>query len=188
MRKLLFAAALTAIIPFISKAQVQSGMYGYKAEDKYLYYSDVVHVDTSFTVNDLYKDAKLFITKLALTDTKLTTDDRAEGTVIAAIEEPATYKTESGIGNEPMTLKYNVKIELKKGRYRYTIDNIILTYVDQTGKNQDHSLYDIDKHKNGGLGFLGVSKDKRVLKSMDELFESKIELLKNTMKKRSDDF
>ncbi len=186
MRKLLIAAV--CLLPFISKAQSQ-GPFNYKTEDRYLYYGDVVQVDTSFTVSDLYKDAKLFITKLALTNVKLTADDSQGGLIIASIEEPATFKTETGVGDEPMTLKYNIKLELKKGRYRYTIDNILINYDDKndkTTKSVDHTLYDVDKGKGGGV--LGLGQSKRVLKAMDALFLQKIDLLKNTMKKRSDDF
>jgi len=175
-------AALVFLLPFI--AQAQSPGYGYKAEDKYLYYNDVLKTDTSFTVKDLYKDAKLFMTKLALTNVNLTTDDKDGGTVVADVQEPATFKNAVGIGNEPMTLKYTIKLELKKGRYRYTFDNIIITYEDN-GKNTPHTLYDLDK---SASGILGNPRSKRILKAMDGLFTSKITLLTNTMSKRSDDF
>jgi len=181
MKKLLLAVVF--LLPFIARAQ---STFNYKTDDRYLYYGDVVKVDTSFTVFDLYKDAKLFITRLALTDTKFTTDDQPGGTIVAAIEEPATFKTETGVGDEPMTLKYNIKLELKKGRYRYTFDNIVISYLDKDNKSQDHSLYDLDKEKGGGL--LGVGQSKRVLKAIDALFLHKIDLLKTTMSKRSDDF
>lgn len=182
MKKLLFAALL--LLPFISKAQ-SSDAFNYKVEDRYLYYGGVVQVDTAFTVNDLYKDSKLFFTKLALTNIKLTTDDPKAGTVVAYIEEPATFKTQTGLGTVPMTIKYNFKIEMKQGRYRYTIDNIIVNFEDDD-KNVDHALYDLDKQKGGGL--IGVGQSKRVLRAMDDLFMRKIDLLKNTMKVRSDDF
>jgi len=181
MKKLLLAAMF--LVPFIVRAQ---STFSYKTDDRYLYYGDVVKVDTSFTVSDLYKDAKLFITRLALNDTKFTTDDQPGGTVVASIEEPATFKTETGVGDEQMTLKYNIKLELKKGRYRYTFDNIVISYLDKDNKSQDHSLYDLDGEKGGGL--LGVGQSKRVLKAMDALFLHKIDLLKATMSKRSDDF
>ena len=183
MKKLILAAAL--IIPMLVKAQAKQDPFNYKAEDRYLYYGDVVKVDTSFTVTDLYKDAKLFITKLALANTKITTDDATGGTVVADIDEPATYKTQTGIGDDPMTLKYTIKLELKKGRYRYTFDNIQISYTDDN-KTQQRTLYDIDKGKGGGL--IGVGKEKRMLKAMDALFLKKIDLLTATMSKRSDDF
>ena len=183
MKKLLLAAAF--LLPFIVKAQT-SGPYGYKTEDKYLYYSNVEQVDTSFTVLDLYKDARLFITKLALANTKITTDDKTGGLVMVDIEEPATYKTQTGIGSDPMTMKYTIKLELKKGRYRYTIDNILITFEDKDNKQTVHTLYELDQDKGGGI--LGVGKSKRVIKAMDALFTDKITLLTNTMKKRSDDF
>jgi hypothetical protein len=66
MKKLLLAAIF--LVPFIVRAQ---STFSYKTDDRYLYYGDVVKVDTSFTVSDLYKDAKLFITRLALNDTNL---------------------------------------------------------------------------------------------------------------------
>jgi hypothetical protein len=182
MKKLLLLATVF-LVPFIARAQ---STFSYKTDDRYLYYGDVVKVDTSFTVSDLYKDAKLFITRLALTGTKFTTDDQPSGTVVASIEEPATFKTETGVGDEQMTLKYNIKLELKKGRYRYTFDNIVISYLDKDNKSQDHSLYDLDKEKGGGL--LGVGQSKRVLKAIDALFLHKIDLLKATMSKRSDDF
>jgi hypothetical protein len=183
MKKLILAAAF--LIPLLVHAQAKQDPFNYRAEDRYLYYGDVVKTDTSFTISDLYKDAKLFITKLALVNTKITTDDATGGTVIADIEEPGTYKTQTGIGDEPMTLKYTVKLELKKGRYRYTIDNIQISYIDDN-KTQLHTLYDMDKEKGGGI--IGVGKSKRVLKAMDALFLKKIDLLTTTMSKRSDDF
>jgi len=185
MKKLLFAAAL--LLPFMVKAQTP-GPYGYKTEDKYLYYSNIVQVDTSFTVSDLYKDAKLFITKMALTNAKITADDKTEGLVAVDIEEKSTYKTQTGIGSDPMTLKYSIKLELKKGRYRYTIDNILITFEDKDKDNKEtvHTLYELDQDKGGGI--IGVGKSKRVLKAMDALFTDKITLLTNTMKKKSDDF
>jgi len=183
MKKLLIAAII--LLPFISKAQT-AGPFGYKSEDRYLYYGNVVDVDASFTVADLYKDAKSFITKLSLANTKIITDDEQGGIVAVSIEEPATFKTQTGIGNEQMTLKYNIKLELKKGRYRYTFDNILLTYIDKDNKNEVHTLYDVDKGKSGGL--IGVGRSKRVLKAMDELFMQKIDLLNHIMKKKSDDF
>lgn len=183
MRRLLLATAL--MIPLLVSAQTKQDPFNYKAEDRYLYYGDVVKVDTSFTISDLYKDAKLFITKLALVNTKITTDDAAGGTVIADIEEPGTYKTQTGIGDQPMMLKYTIKIEMKKGRYRYTIDNILVSYEDDNKASQ-HTLYDLNKEKGGGI--IGVGKEKRVLKAMDGLFLKKIDLLTATMSKRSDDF
>ena len=183
MKKLLLVAVL--IVPLLAKAQTKQDPFNYKAEDRYLYYSDVVKVDTTLTATDLYKDAKLFIAKLALANTKVTTDDAAGGTVIVNIEEPATYKTQTGIGDEPMTLKYVIKLELKKGRYRYTFDNIQISYTDDD-KNLQRTLYDMDKEKGGGI--IGVGKGKRVLKAMDALFMKKIDLLASTMSKRSDDF
>jgi len=183
MKKLFLFAAF--MIPLLVNAQAKQDPFNYKAQDRYLYYGDVVKVDTSFTVMDLYKDAKIFITKLALSNTKITTDDSKGGTIIANIEEPTTYKTETGISDDPMTLKYNIKLELKKGRYRYTIDSIEVSYTDN-GKMQSLSLYDMDKEKKGGI--IGVGKGKRMLKAMDASFLKKIELLTTTMSKRSDDF
>jgi len=180
MKKILFAVMFLA--PFIVKAQ--SGGAGYKAEDKYLYYGEVVKVDTSFTVLDLYKDARLFLTKLALTNTNITMDDKAAGTLAADIQEPATYKNATGLGSEPMTLKYSIKLEMKKGRYRYTFDNIIITYEDND-KNVPHTLYDLDKSAHG---ILGNPRSKRILKAMDASFAKKIELLTSNMNKKSDDF
>ncbi len=172
-----------SLLPFVSNAQ--TGGLSYKVEDRYLYYGDVVQVDTSLTVADLYKNSKLFIVKLALPNTQITTDDPKDGTVVAAVEEPAAYKTQTGIGTIPMKLKYNIKIEMKSGRYRYTFDNIIINY-EEDNKSVDHSLYDVDKGKGGGI--LGTGERKRVLKGMDALFLRKIELLKNTMKTKSDSF
>src|SRR6202012_1299181 len=136
-RNILIAAIL--LLPFISRAQTD-GPFGYKIEDKYLYYGNVVQVDTFFSVSDLYKCAKLFITKLALTNTKITTDDEKGGSITMEVIEQTTFKTQTGIGSEPMTLKYNIKLELKKGRYRYTFDNIIINYVDKNDKHTDHTL------------------------------------------------
>ncbi|MGI4803693.1 MAG: DUF4468 domain-containing protein [Janthinobacterium lividum] len=181
MKNLLLA--ILFLSPFFSSAQ--SAEFHYKAEDRYLYYGNVVDVDTSFTASDLYKSAKLFLTKLALPNTKITTDDKTAGLVIASIEEPATFKTQTGLTDEKMTLKYNLKLELKKGRYRYTFDNIIIDYVDKN-RNVEYSLYDVDKGKGGGL--LGIGRRKRVLTAMDDLFLKKVEVLKNTMSKRSDEF
>jgi hypothetical protein len=174
---------LAFLVPFISKAQ--SGGLNYKVEDRYLYYGEVVQVDTTLTAADLYKNAKLFVVKLALPDVKTTTDDPTGGTVAVSVEEPGTYKTETGIGTIPMKLKYNIKIEMKQGRYRYTIDNIMVNYQDN-GRSVDHPLYDVDKGKGGGI--IGNGERKRILKSMDALFLRKIELLKNTMKTKSDSF
>jgi hypothetical protein len=80
-------------MPFISKAQ--SGGFNYKVEDRYLYYGEVVKVDTALTVADLYKNSKLFIVKLALPNIQTTTDDPTGGTVAVSVEEPGTYKTET---------------------------------------------------------------------------------------------
>jgi hypothetical protein len=179
-----FIAILILILPFIAKAQ-SAEQFHYKAEGRYLYYSNVVEVDTTLSVSDLYKDAKLFLTKLALVNTKITTDDKTGGLVTASVEEPATFKTQTSVGDERMTLRYNIKLELKKARYRYTFDNILITYDDKV-KNQEHTLYDVDKGKGGGL--FGIGQRKRVLTAMDDLFLKKIEVLNNTMKKKSDDF
>jgi len=190
MKKILIAAVF--LLPFIAKAQSSasdaqtSGIYGYKIEDKYVYYGNVVQVDTSFTVNDLNKDAKLFITKMALVDYKITSDDKTNSVVTFDVDEPSTYKTQTGIGTEPMDIKYSVKLEFKKGRYRYTFDNIIITFKNSDDKNIPHTLYELDQDKGGGI--LGVAVNKRVLKAMDQLFMSKIDLLTKTMSKRSDDF
>ena len=165
------------LMPFVLKAQ--SGGFNYKVEDRYLYYGEVVQVDTSLTIADLYKSSKLFIVKLALPNIQTITDDPTGSTVAVYVEEPGTYKSETGIGSIPMKLKYNIKIEMKKGRYRYTFDNIMINYEDNN-KNVDHPLFDVDKGKGGGI--IGNGERKRVLKSMDASFLRKIELLKNTMK------
>ena len=165
------------LMPFFSMGQ--SGGFNYKVEDRYLYYGEVVQVDTSLTIADLYKSSKLFIVKLALPNIQTTTDDPTGATVAVSVEEPGTYKTETGVGSIPMKLKYNIKIEMKKGRYRYTFDNIMINYEDNN-KNVDHPLFDVDKGKGGGI--VGNGERKRVLKSMDASFLRKIELLKNTMK------
>src|SRR6185312_14989643 len=117
MKKLLLAAAL--LIPFIANAQ-SSSPFAYKNEGKYFYYSDVVQVDSSLTVSDLYKDAKLFIKKMSLPNIKITTDDATGGVVAADIDEKTTFKTQTGIGSEDLEIKYSMKIEMKKARYRYT--------------------------------------------------------------------
>lgn len=183
MKKFIIAAIF--LLPFFAKAQ-SVGQFHYKAEDRYLYYGNVVEVDTSFSVSDLYKDGRLFITKLALINTKITTDDKTNGILIASVEEPATFKSETGVGNDKMTLRYNIKLELKKGRYRYTFDNIVIIYEEKNNKYAEHTLYDVDKGKGGGL--LGIGRRKRVLEAMDNLFLKKIDVLNNTMKKKSDDF
>ena len=180
MKKLLLAAIL--FLPFIVQAQ---NTFDYKVEDRYLYYADVVKVDTSFTVSDLYKDAKLFFVKLSLPDIKFTTDDEKSGLIIASVEEPGTYKSQTGVGDQPMTLKYTLRLELKKGRYRYTFENIVVTFSENK-QDSPHSLYDLDKEKGGGL--VGLGRSKRVLKAMDVLIEEKIHQLTATMKKKSDDF
>ena len=183
MKKLLFAAAF--LLPFIASAQ-STGPFNYKAEDRYLYYGDVVNVDTSITVADLYKDAQLFIRKLGLADTKITTSDQTGGAVAVDISEPATFKTATGIGYTPVTLQYSIKLELKKGRYRYTIDNITVITTDKDNRKVTTTLYDLDKERRGGI--LGLGRDKRILKAMDALFLNKIELLKNNMKTKPNDF
>jgi hypothetical protein len=181
MKKLLLAVVL--LIPFFSKAQ-STGPYNYKSEDKYLYYGEVVKVDTALTAADLYKDAKVFISKLSLLSTNFTTDDKTS-LIIADVTEKGGFKNATGIGSdEPMTLKYTIKLELKQGRYRYTFDNIVITYS-EGDKSTAHTLYDLDK---SASGVLGNPRSKRVLKAMDAEFESNINLLTNTMKKKSDDF
>ena len=171
------------LLPFFSQAQ--SGGFSYKVEDRYLYYGEVVKVDTSLTTADLYKNSKLFILKLALPDIETISDDPAGGTVAVSVEEPGTYKTETGIGTNKMKLKYNIKIEMKTGRYRYTFDNIMINYEDNN-KSVDHPLYEVDKGKGGGI--VGNGERKRVLKSMEASFLRKIELLKTTMKAKPDNF
>jgi hypothetical protein len=180
MKKLLLAAIL--FLPFIVQAQ---NTFGYKVEDRYLYYGDVVKVDTSFTVSDLYKDAKVFFVKLNLPNVKFTTEDEKAGLIIASVEEPGSYKSQTGVSDQPMDLKYTLKLELKKGRYRYTFENITVNFP-EGGQDTPHSLYDLDKDKGGGM--IGLGRSKRVLKAMDALIEEKIHQLVNTMKKRSDDF
>lgn len=180
-----FILAVILLLPFISKAQ-SGEQFHYKSEDRYLYYGNVAEVDTSLSVSDLYKDTKLFLTKLALVNTKIITDDRTGGIVVASVEEPATFKTQTGVGNERMTLKYNIKLELKKGRYRYTFDNILIDYNGKNNRNEEHTLYDVDKGKGGGL--LGIGRRKRILTALDNLFLKKIDVLNNTMKKKADDF
>lgn len=181
MKKLLFAAII--LLPVIAAAQT-AGPFGYKTENKYLYYENVEQVDTSLTISDLYKNAKLFLTKLAIPDIKITADDKTGGLVSADIEEKAKFKTQTGIGSAPMTLKYSIKLELKKGRYRYTIDNIVITFLDKDDRNTAHTLYELDKDRGGGL--LGVGRNKRVLKAMDALFADEIELLTRTMRTSPD--
>jgi hypothetical protein len=180
MKKLLLAAIL--FLPFIVQAQ---NTFGYKVEDRYLYYGDVVKVDTSFTVSDLYKDAKVFFAKLNLPNIKFTTEDEKAGLIIASVEEPGNYNSQTGVNNQPMDLKYTLKLELKKGRYRYTFENIVVNFPEGS-QDTPHSLYDLDKDKSGGL--IGIGRSKRVLKAMDSLIEEKIYQLLNTMKKKSDDF
>lgn len=171
------------LLPIVINAQ--SGGFSYKVEDRYLYYGEVVKVDTAITADDLYKNSKLFIVKLALPNVETTTDDPKGGIVAVSVEEPGTYKTETGIGSIPFKLKYNIKIEMKTGRYRYTFDNIMINYEDKN-KSVDHPLYEVDKGKGGGI--VGNGERKRVLKAMDASFLRKIELLKNTMKVKSDGF
>jgi hypothetical protein len=180
MKKLLLLVVI--FLPFIVQAQ---NTFGYKVEDRYLYYSDVVKVDTSFTVSDLYKDAKVFFVKLSLPNIKFNTDDDKGGLIIASVEEQGAYKSQTGVGDQPMTLKYTLKLELKKGRYRYTFENIVVNF-EENKQDTQHTLYDLDKDKSGGL--LGLGRSKRVLKALDGLIEEKIHQLTSTMKKKSDDF
>ena len=74
---------------------------------------------------------------------------------------------------------------MKKGRYRYTIDNIVVSDQDNNQAEQ-HTLSDLNKEKGGGI--IGVGKEKRVLKALDVLFLKKIDLLTSIISKRSDDF
>jgi hypothetical protein len=181
MKKLLLLVIL--VLPFAANAQSDS--FGYKTEDKYLYYGDVVKVDTTLMPFDLYQNAKLFVHKLSLVNPKVTNDDKNEGIVAFDVEESSTFKTQTGIGTEPMTVKYSIKLEVKKGRYRYTFDSIVITFSEKD-KDVAHSLYELDKDRDGGI--LKIGRSKRVLKAMDALIDSKIELMANTMSKRSNDF
>jgi len=184
MKKLLLAAAF--LIPFIAKAQSSSQAFAYKSEGKYFYYSDVVKVDSTLDVPDLYKDAQLFLKKLALPNIKITTDDAKGGTLASDVDEKTTFKTETGIGSEDLDIKYSLKIEMKKGRYRYTIDNIILTYIGADHKSNPHTLGELDKDKSGGP--FGLGRSKRILTAMNNLFLDHIDLMAKNMSKKSDDF
>jgi len=183
MKKLLLAAAL--LIPFIANAQ-SSSPFAYKNEGKYFYYSDVVQVDSSLTASDLYKDAKLFIKKMSLPNIKITTDDATGGVVAADIDEKTTFKTQTGIGSEDLEIKYSMKIEMKKGRYRYTFDSFTLSYVGADHKTNAHLLEELDKDKGGGA--FGLGRSKRILTAMNNLILSHVDLMAKNMSKRSDDF
>lgn len=185
MKKLLIIAAL--LCPLLIKAQSSSSQaFAYKSEGKYFYYSDVVKVDTTLDVPDLYKDAQLYLKKLAIPTMKVTTDDAKAGVMAADIEEKTSFKTETGIGSEDLDIKYSLKIEMKRGRYRYTIDNIILTYIGADHKVNPHTLDELDKDKSGGA--FGLGRSKRILTAMNNLFIDHIDLMAKNMSKKSDDF
>lgn len=187
MKKLLIIAAL--LCPLLIKAQSSSSSsqaFAYKSEGKYFYYSDVVKVDTTLDVPDLYKDAQLYFKKLAIPAMKITTDDSKAGVIAADIDEKTSFKTETGIGSEDLDIKYSLKIEMKKGRYRYTIDNIVLSYVGADHKVNPHTLGELDKDKSGGP--FGLGRSKRILTAMNKLFMDHLDLMAKNMSKKSDDF
>ena len=184
MKKLVLAAGL--LIPVMVKAQSSSQAFAYKSEGNYFYYSDVVKVDTTLDVPDLYKDAQLYLRKLAIPNMKISTDDAKGGVLAADIDEKTTFKTQTRLGNEDLDIKYSLKIEMKKGRYRYTFDNIVLTYVGADDRSNPHVVGELDKDRSGGP--FGLGRSKRILTAMNNLFLDHIDLMAKNMSKKSDDF
>jgi hypothetical protein len=188
MKKLLIIVVLLCplFIQAQSSSSSSSSSFPYKSEGKYFYYSDVVKVDTTLDVPDLYKDAQLYFKKLAIPTMKITTDDAKAGVIAADFDEKTSFKTETGIGSENLEVKYSLKIEMKKGRYRYTIDNIILSYIGADHKVNPHTLGELDKDKSGGP--FGLGRSKRILTGMNNLFMDHISMMEKTLSKKSDDF
>jgi hypothetical protein len=101
--------------------------YMIKTEPDRAYYQEVVNVDSALTQDQIYKGAKQFIAGASSSSLQLSYDDPKEG--ILVYTNTTGFTNTYGLEVEPFVVKYSVKVECKKGRYRYTIDNVEIAYA-----------------------------------------------------------
>lgn len=94
-----------------------------KTDSSIGYYQEVVKLDTSYTETMLYKRAKQWVSStLTSNSIQLNYDSMSEGKLIFTSEQ--NLYIPQGVGTLPFIVRYAFTLEIKDGRYRYTINNI----------------------------------------------------------------
>ncbi|MBV9989374.1 MAG: DUF4468 domain-containing protein [Chitinophagaceae bacterium] len=145
-------------------------------------YVEVVPVDNA-SAKDLYSRAKLFIAdtyKSGKTVTQLNDDESK--TIVVKPAASVTYNEPLGIVRRQGYIDYQLKIECKDNRYRYTIDGLTFKFVVTTG----FEPWSLDSEKKAPV----VSKKQwlKVQEDADTQMNLVIALLKQAMKKPTSDF
>jgi hypothetical protein len=97
----------------------------FPTKDGLIYYSEVIEVDSSLSAIDIYLNAKNWLLD-AFKSSKsvIQLDDKELGviTVKSYIKKRIPYSDESQIW-------FTLKLEMKEGRYRYSLSNVQIEYV-----------------------------------------------------------
>lgn len=158
--KALFLGIAFTIATFAAKAQDANVNSAITAQQEAVkmqlynsnaYYQKVVKVDSSIKVSDIYLRTLQF---MAAKNFSQTYGYEQEGKMIFTTTQDLNANSNfSSIDEDspgPFTTQFAITLDLKNGRYRYTIHNIIF-YIPTDGGNRRQTLFDmhqitLDKH------------------------------------------
>jgi hypothetical protein len=111
---------------YISTAQAQ--LFPIDSVSQKITYTDIVVLDSSFTASILYKNAEIFFQENFPKSANYNTQfDLKEGFI--SCQNAYLVYTKGGISKEIHgKITYDVKVEIKNNKYRYTFTNYIFEY------------------------------------------------------------
>lgn len=117
--------------------------------DNNAYYQKVVIVDSNITESMIYIRSLQF---MASTNFQQTYGYEEEGKLIFTTTQDLNinpvYKDSYDEDPEPYTTQFTITLDIKNGRYRYTIHHVIF-YLPTNNGNARQTLYDIYRKENG---------------------------------------
>lgn len=147
---------------------------------KQIRFSEVINVENA-TAQDLYSRGKLFIAQ-AYKSSKSVTQLNDDAAKIVLIKPVISVLEKSFLSNEIRYISYQLRIECKDNRYRYTVEGHALNLFGTDGTSSSYSFTD--------KKLWGYSKKTWLDIQNQAIIETKtiIALLKSTMSKSISDF
>ncbi|MCK5134840.1 MAG: DUF4468 domain-containing protein [Bacteroidales bacterium] len=113
----------------------------FPTKDGRIFYQEVVHVDSTFSTSDLYINAKTWMVD-AFKSSKavIETDLKEDGVIILKSYLTKYYK----LGMINPNIWFVIKLELKPGRYRYSLYDVRYEYTRTAGGYSKHTEMDFE--------------------------------------------
>jgi hypothetical protein len=174
MKKLLLIICVL-VLPFLSLAQNEGVAHNapsastdtikLSVEGTNAYYQHLVKVDSNIKVSTIYTRTLEF---MAAKNFQQNYGYEQEGKLIYTttqdMNENAVYNDSDNDNPQPYTVQFSIIIDMKNGRYRYTVKNVIF-YLPTDNGNRKLTLYEVHQKE-------GDDQPKRVSKDAKKLIDS----------------